>query len=141
MIHVNTQEFRVRMEQLAAAWSHQDTEAALSCFTPDAVYTEPPDIQFYTGHEQLRPYFAALTPGTFMQFHQLWFDEATQRGAGEYSFGVTGKPTADHGIVVVALRDGLIARWREYQRKGPAAFEEFIGITNKTWQWHSGNYP
>ena len=138
---MNASEFHGMMEQLARAWSQQDTEAALACFTADAEYTEPPDIQFYIGQEQLRPYFAALKAGTFMHFHHLWFDEAKQVGAGEYSFGMAGKPTADHGVVVVELRHGQIAVWREYQRQGPSAFSDFIATTDKTWQWHIGNYP
>jgi hypothetical protein len=129
------------MEQLAHAWTQQDTELALACFTPDAVYIEPPDIQHYQGHEQLRPYFVALTPGMFMHFHHLWFDVLNQMGAGEYSFGMTGKVTADHGVVVTELRDGRIAFWREYRRQGPSAFSDFIATAGKTWQWHIGNYP
>ncbi len=65
---VNQPEFRDLMERLARGWSTQDTDLALSCFTPDAVYMEPPDVQLYVGHDQLRPYFAALTPGTYMRF-------------------------------------------------------------------------
>jgi ketosteroid isomerase-like protein len=141
MPRLDTQGFQALMEQLAHAWNQQDTESALACFTPDATYIEPPDIQFYDGHEQLRPYFAALKPGTFMRFHNLWFDESKQVGAGEYSFGMAGKGTADHGVVIVELRDGRIAFWREYQRKGPSVFQDFIGTEGKTWQWHIGNYP
>jgi ketosteroid isomerase-like protein len=133
--------FRTLMEQLARAWSEQDTEAALDCFTLDALYTEPPDIQLYRGHDQLRPYFAALKPGTRMEFHQLWFDPQQQSGVGEYSFGMAGRPTADHGVVVVTLHEGRIAVWREYQRKGPASFAAFLATEGKTWQWHIGNYP
>ena len=75
------------MNRLADGWSQQNTDEALACFTGDAIYMEPPDIQFYKGHSELRPYFAALKPGTFMRFQNLWFDEARQIGAGEYSFG------------------------------------------------------
>ena len=38
--------FAELMERLAHAWSTQDTELGLSCFTDDAPYTEPP------GHER-----------------------------------------------------------------------------------------
>ena len=141
MTRLSTQEFQALMEKLAHAWSYQDTDLALACFALDATYIEPPDIQFYNGQEQLRPYFAALKPGTFMHFHNLWFDEAKQVGAGEYSFGMTVKTTADHGVVVVELRDWQIAFWREYQRQGPSVFQDFIGTEGKTWQWHIRNYP
>ena len=138
---LNAQGFFALMEQLAEAWSRQDTESALACFSPEATYIEPPDIQFFRGHAQLRPYFGALKPGIFMRFHNLWFDETRQMGAGEYSFGSAGKATANHGVVVVELRDGRIAFWREYQRTGPSAFQDFIRTEGKTWQWHIGNYP
>jgi hypothetical protein len=138
---VTVETFRELMERLAHAWSTQDTELGLSCFTDDAVYTEPPDIQIYVGHDQLRPYFAALTPGTFMRFHTVAFDEDSARGFGEYSFGHERSPTADHGVAVVEVRGDRIATWREYQRKGPAAFDEFVASEGKTWQWHIGNYP
>jgi ketosteroid isomerase-like protein len=138
---ISSEQFFNLMQQLTQAWCQQNTEAALMCFTADAIYMEPPDIQLYTGHDQLRPYFAALKPGTFMRFYNLWFDEERQIGAGEFSFGMSGEPTADHGIIVVELRDGKIAFWREYQQKGPADFAAFLNPTGKTWQWHIGNYP
>lgn len=141
MSRLNAPEFQALMQQLASAWSKQQTESALACFTEDAISIEPPDIQLYQGHEQLRPYFAALKPGTFMHFHHLWFDEARQVGAGEYTFGSQGHTTADHGVVVVELDDGRIRFWREYQQKGPYLFRDFIATENKTWQWHIGNYP
>lgn len=138
---VSETEFKAIMNRLADAWTRQDTERALACFTEDALYMEPPDIQLYEGHAQLRPYFAALKPGTFMRFHNLWFDEVRQTGAGEYSFGEQADKTADHGVVVVELRHGRIAVWREYQQKGPVGFEEFIDKANKQWRWTIKNYP
>ena len=142
MRHQNLNEtgFRDLMNRLADAWSRQDVEQALSCFTADATYMEPPDIQLYEGHGQLRPYFAALKPGTFMRFHNLWFDESRQIGAGEYSFGMSTNH-ADHGVVVVELREGRIAFWREYQQKGPVSFEQFLDKHEKQWQWTIRNYP
>jgi ketosteroid isomerase-like protein len=137
---VTAEEFRELMERLARAWSTQDTDLGLSCFTEDAVYMEPPDIQLYVGHEQLRPYFAALTTET-MRFHTLAFDEASQRGAGEYTFGSESAAQRDHGVAVVEVADGRIAVWREYQRKGPASYADFSAVDGKTWQWHIGNYP
>jgi hypothetical protein len=138
---INEADFRKLMNRLADAWSGQNTEQALTCFTDNAVYMEPPNIQFYEGHRQLRPYFAALKPGTFMRFHNLWFDESKQVGAGEYSFGEVGSKDADHGVVVVELRNGRIAFWREYQQKGPVSFERFIDKNGKEWKWTIKNYP
>src|SRR4030095_9377751 len=85
--HLNAAEFRQMMKRLANGGSKKNTDQALACFTEDAIYIEPPDIQFYKGHSELRPYFAALKPGTFMRFHNLWFDESGQTGAGHYFFG------------------------------------------------------
>jgi hypothetical protein len=138
---VTSSEFRELLERLARAWSTQDTEIGLACFTEDAVYTEPPDIQLYVGHDQLRPYFAALTPGTTMRFHTIAFDESAQRGAGEFTFGDENSLTANHGVAIVEVDGDRIRAWREYQRKGPASFDEFVAVDGKTWQWHIGNYP
>jgi ketosteroid isomerase-like protein len=139
--HLKESQFRELMNRLADGWSRQNTEQALSCFSEDAIYMEPPEIQFFEGHDQLRPYFAALKPGTFMRFHNLWFDESRQVGAGEYSFGEAGDAQVDHGVVVVELRDGRIAFWREYQQKGPAAFDRFLDKNGKEWKWTIKNYP
>jgi SnoaL-like domain len=138
---VTSDEFREVMERLARAWSTQDLELGLSCFAADAVYMEPPDVQLFVGRDELRPYFDALTPGTFMRFHTIAFDEASQRGAGEFSFGSHGEETADHGVAVVEMENGLIRIWREYLRKGPASFDEFTAMVGKKWQWSAGNYP
>jgi hypothetical protein len=141
MMSLSLQTFMQLMTRLAAAWSIQDTEAALSCFCDDAIYMEPPDVQLYMGHEQLRPYFAALRPGIYMTFHNLCFNEPTQTGMGEYTFGMSGKETADVGVIVVELQDGRIKKWREYQRKGPADFDQFSAHEGKEFEWHIGNYP
>jgi hypothetical protein len=134
-------EFRELLDRLARAWSIQDTELGLSCFAADALYTEPPDIQLYRGQDQLRPYFDALTPGTFMRFHTVAFDELAQRGAGEYSFGTADSETAVHGVAVVEVEGDRIGVWREYQRRGPSSFDDFTAIEGKSWEWHIGNYP
>jgi ketosteroid isomerase-like protein len=138
---MDTKSFASLMQRLAQAWGEQDIETAVACFTSDAVYMQPPNVQFYQGHEQLRAYFGALKPNTYLVYQNLWFDEAKQVGCVEFSFGVTGKPSADHGTMIVELRDGLIAHWREYVQKGSADFNEFIAPNGKEWQWHIGNYP
>src|SRR5215218_7112162 len=119
------------MERLARTWTDNDTPMSLAHFTEDAVYIEPPDLQRYKGHNELRLFFNNLTLGTTMTWHNLWFDEATQRGAGEYSFSLDGWASeANHGVAVVEMRDGLIATWREYQRRGPLSFESFTGVAS-----------
>lgn len=127
---LTTAQFIVFMERLARTWADNDTPMSLAHFTEDAVYIEPPDLQGYQGHNQLRLFFNDLTPGTKMEWHNLWFNENAQCGAGEYSFSL-GEWTnqANHGVAVVELRDGKIAVWREYQRKGPVEFEDFLGLS------------
>ena len=136
-----TAEFTALMQTLARAWSTQDTDLALSVFAVDAVYMEPPDVQLYRGHEQLRPYFDALTPGTTMQFHNLFYNPQTAIGGGEYVFGHRESEQADVGVAVVRIEEKLIVFWREYQRKGPADFSAFLATEGKQWRWHIGNYP
>lgn len=137
---LNEAEFKALMNQVAIGWSTQNTTLALSSFDVDAIYMEPPNIQYYQGHEQLRPYFDELTEAYKMKFHRLWFDTQTQTGAGEYTFSYE-KDSADTGTVVVELKNGKIIFWREYQRKGPADFKDYLRIDNKEWEWHIGNYP
>ena len=134
-------QFRALMDRLARSWESLDTEGALECFTDDAVYMEPPDIQLYQGHSQLESYFGALVSGTTMRLHNVWFDEEHHVGAVEYTFGMRQRVEADHGVAVVEIEDGRIARWREYQRKGSARFEDFVRTDGKRWEWSIGNYP
>ena len=130
-----TSEFEALMATLARAWTRQQTRLALDCFTADALYMQPPDLQLYRGRDELERLFAALPPGTSMTFHHLAFDARTQVGFGEFSFGREGATRADHGVVVVTLREGRIASWREYFQEGPASFSEFVGVPGKTWKF------
>jgi hypothetical protein len=133
------EQFETLMARIAEGWSRQDVELALSAFAPDAVYMEPPDIQLYVGHTQLRPYFAAVEPGTRMVWHSLWFDPERQAGAGEFTFGSPGDAT--HGVALVELRNGRIALWHEYQRAGPVERKDFLARGGKRWKWTIENYP
>lgn len=137
---ISENEFHELMENVAKGWSTQDTELALSSFDEDAIYMEPPNIQYYRGHQQLRPYFDELDSKYNMQFHHIWFNKTKQSGAAEYTFSY-GKDTSDVGIAVVELKNGKIKFWREYQRKGPTDFNKFLQIEHKEWEWHIGNYP
>lgn len=139
--NIDQDQFKALMNRLAQAWGEQDSEAAAACFTAEAVYMQPPDIQLYFGRTQLQVNFAALEPETYLHFQNLWFDEGKQTGCDEYSFGVTGRPTADHGTIVVEIQGGSIAFWREYHVKGPRDFAAFTALEDKSWQWHIGNYP
>jgi hypothetical protein len=107
----------------------------LECFTADAVYMQPPDLQLYRGRAELEKLFAALRPGNFMKFHNLAFAPKAQVGFGEFSFGRAGAAKGDHGVVVVTLRDGRIALWREYFQEGPGSFADFVSVEGKNWKW------
>jgi len=137
---ITEKEFFNIMNNVAQGWSTQNTDLALSSFDDDAIYMEPPNTQYYQGHKQLRPYFDALTTKHTMTFHNLWFNTKTQTGSGEFTFSY-GKDIADTGIAVVEINNGKIIFWREYHKKGPSNFKQYISVKNKTWEWHIGNYP
>ena len=137
---LSEKEFYELMKNVSTGWSTQNTTKALSSFHEDAIYMEPPDIQYYRGHAQLKPYFDELNNKYKMKFHNLWFNKKSQSGAGEYTFSY-GKDIADVGIVAIELKQGKIKFWREYQVKGPTEFTEFLQIEDKAWEWHIGNYP
>lgn len=105
--------FRQLLETIAGAWNEGDTASALACFTDDARYTEPPDAQHYEGRQELFEFFGGDDPPPMrMAWHTIVFDRDEQMGAAEYTY--TGTNTY-HGVVVIRLRDELIANWREYQ--------------------------
>jgi len=137
---ISEKEFYTLMENIAVGWSTQNTELALNSFSKNAIYMQPPNVQFYQGHTQLKPYFDELTDKHKMKFHNLWFDGKKQTGVGEFTFSY-GKDTSDIGIVVVEIKGGKISHWREYLTKGDTDFDEFLSIENKKWDWHIGNYP
>ena len=129
------------MERLSHAWETQDIQAGLDCFTYDAVYIEPPDAQLVIGREQLRAYFDGVPAGTIMRWHHLSFDEASQTGAGEFTFGEQTDAIADHGVCVVELRDDRIAHWREYLAKGPLDRDAFLAVDGKDWKYRPQPAP
>ena len=126
--------FKELMDRVARGWSTQNTDLALSAFAPDALYTEPPDLQIYRGHSELRPFFDAVTKGSSMIWHHLWFNPSTQTGSGEYSFHKGGRTTAVHGVAVIELVNGKIFRWREYQRRGAIDYDVFHDPKTKDWK-------
>lgn len=119
-------QFRTLMETVAAGWNAGDARRAADCFTEDAVYSEPPRKQFYRGREALYEFFGGKEkpdPPMKMTWHHLAFDEEAQIGFGEYTFQMNNRY---HGIVVVRLRGGRIANWREYQYQSPLEWQEFV---------------
>lgn len=127
-------EFEALMIRVSEGWTTGNTELALSAFTDDALYTEPPTFQMYRGAAELRIFFDRITPGATMIWQNLWYDKKTGFGAGEYSFKNGGRTNAVHGVAVVEIADGKIRIWREYQQRGAIDFEEFHRPDNKEWQ-------
>jgi hypothetical protein len=119
--------FAALMDRIATGWNTGDAAGAADCFTEDAVYMEPPDRQRYEGRSALFEFFGGnqrLPPKMSMTWHHLAFDTPTQTGFGEYTFEGSRRY---HGIVVVKLRSGKVARWREYQQMSPLPWETFAG--------------
>jgi SnoaL-like domain len=117
--------FAALMGAIAEAWNHGESEAALRCFTDDAVYMEPPDSQLYLGREELWEFFGGDDPPPMrLDWHHLVFDERAQIGAAEYTYEGS---TRYHGIVIVKLRDDRIASWREYQTQSNMDWDTFTG--------------
>jgi ketosteroid isomerase-like protein len=118
-------QFRELMQTLAQGWNDGDAHKAASCFTSDAVYSEPPDKQLYRGREQLYRFFGGDTgrkQAMKMTWHHLVFDEERQIGAGEFTFEYGGRV---HGMVIVRVRDGKISNWREYWYESPLDWQQF----------------
>ena len=118
-------EFVQLLERLANAWNEGNSGQAAKCFTLDALYTEPPERQFYAGREALYRFFGGPDgrPGQMsMVWHHVVFDPAQQLGAGEFTF--TYGETV-HGVAMIKVREGLISNWREYWYGSPLAWEAF----------------
>ena len=118
--------FRQLLETIAHAWNEGDTATALACFTDDARYTEPPDTQHYEGRQELFEFFGGDDPPPMsMAWHTILFDRDQQTGAAEYTY--TGANTY-HGVVVIRLRDDLVANWREYQVRSDLEWQAFTAL-------------
>jgi hypothetical protein len=69
--HLNAAAFSDLMDRLADGWSQQKTDEALACFTEDATYMEPPDIQFYKGAFPVASVFCRAQTGNVHAVSQL----------------------------------------------------------------------
>ena len=45
----------------AEGWNKGNTQKAAECFTDDAIYSQPPDSQFYQGRDALFEFFGGNT--------------------------------------------------------------------------------
>jgi hypothetical protein len=122
---INSAQFEVLMKTLAAGWNEGNAERASRCFTENAIYSQPPDKQLYRGRDALFKFFSEGRRGAMkMTWHHLVFNEATQVGAGEFTF--TSGSTV-HGVAMVRVERGRINNWREYWSESPLDWEKFIG--------------
>lgn len=118
--------FDALLTRLATGWNGGDSRAASECFTPNAIYVEPPRKQVYRGRDALFQFFggSAGRPGQMsMRWHRIVFDPATQRGMGEFTFDYGGQV---HGVAVIDVSGGLIDQWREYWYESALPFDEFV---------------
>lgn len=126
-LHITKSEFTQLLQRLADGWNQGDAKQASECFTEDALYTEPPDKQFYSGREALYKFFGGANgrAGDMnMAWHHIVFDEEDQIGAGEFTF--TYGSTV-HGVTMIKVRDGLISNWREYWYASALSWKAFTG--------------
>lgn len=118
-------EFARLLHRLADCWNKGDARQASLCFTEDALYTEPPDKQYYSGREALFQFFGGESGRAgkmSMTWHHILFDEEKQIGAGEFTFTYGDSV---HGVTMIKVIDGLIGNWREYWYASPLSWVEF----------------
>ncbi|HET6822292.1 MAG TPA: nuclear transport factor 2 family protein [Anaerolineales bacterium] len=118
-------EFAQLLHRLSDSWNNGNARQASMCFTEDALYTEPPDKQCYSGRDALFQFFGGESgrAGEMnMTWHHIIFDEEKQIGAGEFTF--TYGNTV-HGVTMIKVMGGLISNWREYWYASPLSWDEF----------------
>lgn len=120
-------EFVELLNTVSTGWNTGDARKAADCFTSNAVYSEPPDKQLYKGRQALYEFFggdAGRTTPMSMEWHHIAFNTQTNVGLAEWTFKY-GSSIA-HGVVVVGVRDGKIANWREYFYESDLDWSDFI---------------
>lgn len=130
MKNITQQEFAELLQHLADGWNQGNAQQAASCFTQDALYTEPPDKQYYIGRDALYQFFGGANgrAGEMnMVWHHILFDETRQIGAGEFTF--TYGDTV-HGVTMIKVRDGLISNWREYWYASELPWDVFTQLNS-----------
>ncbi len=124
-MNLTTREFELLMQSVADGWNEGNARKSAECFSEDAIYVEPPGKQLYRGRAELYEFFGGEVGTDIpmkMTWHHLAFNEGDQIGFAEYTFQMRGKY---HGVVVVKIENGLIARWREYQHQTELDWETF----------------
>jgi hypothetical protein len=118
--------FEQMMNTLAAARSGGNVDKAVELFTADAVGSNLTTGQTYRGRAAAAAKLFAggksAGQAATVQWHHLLFDEKDQIGAGEFT--LEGNPR-HHGVLMVKLENGKIARWREYRIASSRNWERF----------------
>jgi hypothetical protein len=110
---------------VAQGWNEGNAGMAAYYFADDAVYEEPPKKQLYKGKKEIFKFFGGekgFDKPMKMEWHNIAFNAEQQTGFGEYTFAMNNQY---HGVVVIKLREGKIALWREYQYKSETGWREF----------------
>lgn len=132
---MSQEEFTQLMQSVADGWNEGSPAKSINCFTDDAVYIEPPDKQFFKGNKELFDYFGgeSAREGIMnLKWHHLFLNEENHTGAGEYTFEMNS--IIHHGMVLVELKNGKIALWREYDIPGKISYQDFIDTKNKVFK-------
>jgi hypothetical protein len=125
--HISDEEFVEMLTQIAEGWNEGNARKAADVFADDAVYEEPPKKQYYQDKSEIFEFFGGekgFDRAMTMTWHHVAFNEETQIGFGEYTFAMNKQY---HGIVVVKIKRGKIASWREYQYESPLDWKVFSG--------------
>jgi hypothetical protein len=124
---ITRKEFEAVMTKIAAGWNTNNAKSAASCFTEDAIYSSAPSQKLRRGRTELYQWFGGdngRPKSMRMQWHHLIFDPDQQIGAGEYTFEYE---TRTHGLVIVKIRDGMVANWREYEHNSTLSWDAMVG--------------
>src|SRR5258708_26493825 len=120
---MNQQKFEELMETIATGWNTKNAKIAVACFTDEAVYIEPPNKQLIKGKVELYQYFGGDAGADMkLTWHNLFFNEAKQSGAGEYTFEMNGM--IHHGVAVVETENEKIKFWREYDVAASLSYKD-----------------
>lgn len=101
------------------AWENRDAELVLTLFTDDATYQESPWSEPLLGKEAIRQYWlTATSPQRDIHFELGDVHTCAEHVYAEwrcrYVRARSGRACELRGILILELRDGRIARLREY---------------------------
>jgi len=119
--------FQKLIGTLTDSWNSNNARQAADCFTENAMFSSPPNPEIRKGRQALFEFFGGekgRPKAMSILWHHLIFDPATQIGAGEYTFTYQLRT---HGMVILRIVNGKIAKWREYEVESRMNWEEMVG--------------